>query len=109
MGLKLEHLVQQLDAIDAHIEVGSRAILRLVEVAVGHSLGVGGEGIVGVHVSHVGGQGSAVHGDESYTNTMMVELGERLYFAKGSDKNIKLTTPDDLEIFKGYLAAKKEK
>lgn len=45
----------------------------------------------------------------SYTNTMMVELGERLYFAKGSDKNIKLTTPDDLEIFKGYLAAKKEK
>ena len=31
----------------------------------------------------------------SYTNTMMVELGERLYFAKGSDKNIKLTTKDD--------------
>ena len=27
-----------------------------------------------------------------YTNTMMVELGERLYFAAGSDKNIKLTT-----------------
>lgn len=43
----------------------------------------------------------------SYTNTMMAELGERLYFAKGSDKNIKLTTPDDLEIFKGYLASKK--
>ena len=34
----------------------------------------------------------------SYTNTMMVELGERLYFAAGSDKNIKLTTKDDLEI-----------
>lgn len=44
----------------------------------------------------------------SYTNTMMVELGERLYFAKGSDKNIKLTTKDDLEIFKGYITAKKE-
>lgn len=39
----------------------------------------------------------------SYTNTMMVELGERLYFAAGSDRNIKLTTPDDLELFKGYL------
>lgn len=39
----------------------------------------------------------------SYTNTMMVDLGETLYFAKGSDKNIKLTTPDDLEWFKGYL------
>ena len=39
----------------------------------------------------------------SYTNTMMVELGERLYFASGSDKNIKLTTKDDLELFKAYL------
>ena len=45
----------------------------------------------------------------SYTNTMMVELGERLYFAKGSDKNIKLTTKDDLEIFKGYLTAEEDK
>ncbi len=43
----------------------------------------------------------------SYTNTMMVELGERLNFAAGSDKNIKLTTQDDLELFKGYLNAKK--
>ena len=31
---------------------------------------------------------------------MMVELGERLYYAAGSDKNIKLTTKDDLEMFK---------
>lgn len=43
----------------------------------------------------------------SYTNTMMVELGERLYFAAGSDKNIKLTTKDDLEIFKLYLQSNK--
>ncbi len=43
----------------------------------------------------------------SYTNTMMVELGETLHFAAGSDKNIKLTTKDDLEMFRGYL--KKEK
>ena len=39
-----------------------------------------------------------------YTNTMMVELGVRLHFAAGSDKNIKLTTKDDLELFKGYLS-----
>lgn len=39
----------------------------------------------------------------SYTNTMMVELGVRLHFACGSDKNIKLTTKDDLELFKAYL------
>ncbi len=39
----------------------------------------------------------------SYVNTMMVDLGETLYFAKGSDKNIKLTTKDDLQIFIGYI------
>lgn len=39
----------------------------------------------------------------SYTNTMMVELGVRLYFAKGSDRNIKLTTPGDLEVFEAML------
>ena len=50
----------------------------------------------------IGIQGSA------YTNTMMVELGERLYFAAGSDKNIKLTTMDDLEMFKAYLNIEKD-
>ena len=44
----------------------------------------------------------------SYTNTMMVELGERLYFALGSDKNIKLTTKDDLEMFKAYLKSEQD-
>ena len=44
----------------------------------------------------------------SYTNTMMVELGERLHFASGSDKNIKLTTRDDLELFKAYIKTDKD-
>ncbi len=44
----------------------------------------------------------------AYTNTMMVELGRRLYFAAGSDKNIKLTTKDDLEMFKAYLKQGKD-
>jgi 4-diphosphocytidyl-2-methyl-D-erithritol synthase len=51
-------------------------------------------------------KGVGIYGS-SYTNTMMVELGERLYFAAGSDKNIKLTTKDDLEMFKAYLKADK--
>ena len=38
----------------------------------------------------------------SYTNTMMVDLGYTLNFAKGSEKNIKLTTPDDITTFKAY-------
>ncbi len=45
----------------------------------------------------------------SYTNTMMVELGERLHFASGSDKNIKLTTKDDLALFKAYLRGMQDK
>ncbi len=44
----------------------------------------------------------------SYTNTMMIELGERLFFAVGSDKNIKITTKDDLELFKAYLKLDKD-
>lgn len=44
----------------------------------------------------------------SYTNTMMADLGERLYFAAGSDRNIKLTTKGDLELFKAYLKSDKD-
>ncbi len=47
-------------------------------------------------------QGIGIYGSH-YTNTMMVELGYTLHFAAGSDKNIKLTTKDDLEMFKAYL------
>ena len=47
-------------------------------------------------------RGIGIHGSH-YTNTMMVELGHTLNFAAGSDKNIKLTTKDDLEMFKAYL------
>lgn len=49
----------------------------------------------------------------AYANTLMAELGKPLYFAKGSTKNIKITTRDDIEIFKAMLRAeagdKKEK
>ncbi len=44
----------------------------------------------------------------AYTNTMMVELGEVLHFAAGSDKNIKLTTRNDLEMFKAFLRLDKD-
>jgi len=52
-------------------------------------------------------KGIGIYGS-AYTNTMMVELGERLYFANGSDKNIKITTKDDLELFKAYLKMEKD-
>ena len=39
--------------------------------------------------------------------TMMVDLGEKVYFSAGSEKNIKLTTVEDIDIFKALLAAKR--
>ncbi len=35
--------------------------------------------------------------------TLMIELGEEVYFCEGSEKNVKLTTQDDLEIFRALL------
>ena len=34
-------------------------------------------------------------------------LGETVYFSKGSEKNVKLTTMDDIDIFKALLKAEK--
>lgn len=38
--------------------------------------------------------------------TMMLELGEKLHFSVGSEKNIKLTTTEDIDIFRALLAVK---
>ena len=35
--------------------------------------------------------------------TLMVELGKTIYFSHGSEKNIKLTTPEDIDIFRALL------
>lgn len=51
-------------------------------------------------------RGIGIYGS-SYTNTMMVDLGETLYFAAGSERNIKLTTRNDLDLFKAYLYAER--
>lgn len=40
--------------------------------------------------------------------TMYIELGRKLYMSSGSEKNLKLTTTEDIEIFKALLNAKKE-
>ena len=35
--------------------------------------------------------------------TLMIEIGEKVYFSSGSEKNIKITTPEDIDIFKALL------
>lgn len=39
--------------------------------------------------------------------TLMIEMGNQVYFSHGSEKNIKLTTVDDIDIFKALLLAKR--
>ena len=50
--------------------------------------------------------------DKGITNsvasvTLMIELGHKVYFSKGSEKNVKLTTVEDIDIFKALLAAQR--
>lgn len=42
------------------------------------------------------------------TCTLMVDLGEVIYFSKGSEKNIKITTVEDIDLFKSLLKSEKE-
>ena len=42
------------------------------------------------------------------TCTLMQALGETVYFSKGSEENLKLTTIDDIMIFKALLHTKKD-
>jgi len=47
--------------------------------------------------------------NSSATCTLMQELGETIYFSKGSVENIKITTEDDLVVFKALLKTKRER
>lgn len=44
---------------------------------------------------------------EHHTTALMTALGIPLYFSKGSNTNIKITTKEDLELFRGYLLNKR--
>lgn len=39
--------------------------------------------------------------------TLKIEMGEQVYFSMGSEKNIKLTTVEDIDIFKALLVEKR--
>lgn len=46
---------------------------------------------------------------EPHTTTLMYALGKRIYFSKGSQTNIKITTKDDLSLFEGYVLEQQRK
>ena len=39
--------------------------------------------------------------------TLKIEMGEQVFFSRGSEKNVKLTTVEDIDIFKALLVAKR--
>ena len=43
-----------------------------------------------------------------YTNTIMVDLGETVYFSLGSDRNLKITTLEDIDMFKALYKTKRD-
>ena len=45
---------------------------------------------------------------EHHTTNFMAALGIPIYFSKGNQTNIKITTPEDLLLFEGYLLAKQK-
>lgn len=46
---------------------------------------------------------------EAHTTAIMTELGIPIFFSKGSQTNIKITTKEDLDIFMGYVLMQKYK
>ena len=50
--------------------------------------------------------------DKGITNsvascTLKIEMGEQVFFSAGSEKNIKLTTVEDIDIFKALLMSER--
>lgn len=43
---------------------------------------------------------------EPHTTTLMYKMGLPIYYSKGDQLNIKITTSADLDLFKGYLLSK---
>ena len=44
---------------------------------------------------------------EPHTTTLMYLMGREIYFSKSSQINIKITNKEDIELFKGYVLAKR--
>lgn len=89
------------DRTDTTVKYIPRETLRRVATPQAYQFGLLNEKYHEAFEKKIGIYGS------SYANTMMTELGVRLYFAAGSDRNIKLTTPGDIEIFKAMISEKK--
>lgn len=46
---------------------------------------------------------------EPHTTTLMYAMGKKIYFALGSQNNIKITRKEDIELFEGYVLEQQRK
>lgn len=46
---------------------------------------------------------------EPHTTTLMYAMGKRIYFALGSQNNIKITRKEELDLFEGYVLMKQKR
>ena len=46
---------------------------------------------------------------EPHTTTLMHKMGKSIYFSKGSQANVKITTKEDLSLFEGYILMKQKR
>ena len=46
---------------------------------------------------------------EPHTTSLMYRMGRTIYFSKGNQTNIKITTKEDLELFEGYVLMKQRR
>lgn len=46
---------------------------------------------------------------EPHTTSLMYKMGRTIYFSKGNQTNIKITTKEDLALFEGYVLMKNRK
>jgi len=46
---------------------------------------------------------------EPHTTTLMYKMGIPIYFSKGAQSNIKITTKEDLDLFEGYVLMKERR
>lgn len=46
---------------------------------------------------------------EPHTTSLMYLMGREIYFSKGNQTNIKITTKEDLDLFEGYVLMKQRK
>ena len=45
---------------------------------------------------------------EPHTTTLMYAMGKKIFFALGSQTNIKITKREDLDLFEGYVLMKQK-